>query len=53
MNGEVEKNDAKAIDMRVFAKSAGANIRFGVGNIISTAATPDNACISSSPARSR
>jgi CRP-like cAMP-binding protein len=34
MNGEVEKNDAKAIDMRVFAKSAGANIRFGAGNII-------------------
>ena len=34
MNGEVEKNDAKAIDMRVFAKSVGANNRFGVGNIV-------------------
>ena len=26
------QNDAKDIDMRVFAKSAGANIRFGAGN---------------------
>ena len=34
MNGKFENNDPKAIDMRVFAKSAGANIRFGVGNII-------------------
>src|SRR5712671_2969701 len=34
MNGKFENNDAKAIDMRVFAKSAGANIRFGAGNII-------------------
>jgi CRP-like cAMP-binding protein len=34
MNGKFESNDAKAIDMRVFAKSAGANIRFGAGNII-------------------
>src|SRR3979409_931298 len=28
------QNDAKAIDMRVFAKRAGANMRFGAGNII-------------------
>jgi CRP-like cAMP-binding protein len=30
------QNDAKDIDMRVFAKSAGANIRFGAGNVIFT-----------------